>query len=545
MLCLPVIIPYVQLTRDGLLFLVYDCYVRRLGRKKTPLYKSGFLLAYTSHSLHSLIGVRCIYIDFYQHYSSVFLVTNGLLIWGGYMSTLLSDLPALEDELGWNNDFNHLLNRIQQCPTPHVIGIHGDWGSGKTSFMRQLQYELGGEMPKDGSVSERDPLAKAKKKDIQKTIVTIWFDAWQYQNEAVPIVALLQEMRRQMETMPALKAKFGKLGEIALRATLNSLGDMGKLIGLEGLPSADKIEKTGQDWEARNYAQAMQIDSIKGQLQLAMKSLLPGNAKNVKNARIVIFIDDLDRCNPKAAIRLLEGLKIYLSLPNCVFVLGMNERILVDVIHEEVSLGNKLEEGEKRRRASHYLEKICSDIFRLAVPRNSAELLVSWIEKDEHKKALSEALKGVTCLPPNPRKLKALSNQWGRFAKCVTFPDQAEERKIWSVRVLIAAYVHQFHRELWERWSFQPEFGGELISWCLGERSTSGEGTSITSPLWADGLKLTALISSRDEVTSAPQWQSSFPNPGDIDIFWIDNLFRKYEGYLQPKDFEPLLKVCK
>lgn len=69
--------------------------------------------------------------------------------------TLHNDLPTLDDKLDWTNELVRLSQRIQGCDTPHVLGIHGDWGSGKTSFMRQLQWRLGGEMPDDGSFDNR------------------------------------------------------------------------------------------------------------------------------------------------------------------------------------------------------------------------------------------------------------------------------------------------------------------------------------------------------------------------------------------------------
>lgn len=446
-----------------------------------------------------------------------------------------NDLPTLEDELHWDNELERLCDRIRTCDTPHVMGIHGDWGSGKTSFMRQLQAQLGGEIPNDGSVAHCEKCKPPKeRKQLQDQTITIWFDAWRYQHEPVPVVALLHEMRQQMAGLPAVKEKFKKLGEISLRYTLNSLADVGKVIGFEGLPSAEKIESLGERWEKAHYAESLHTDSIRTHLYETIKALLP----NKKTARIVVFIDDLDRCIPKTAFRLLEGLKIYLSIPNCVFVLGMNERILVDAIREEIA---SPENASNELRAAHYLEKICSDIYRLPLPKDVAVLFSGWIEKGDHKIALQEAIDTTACLPPNPRRLKALFNQWQRFSQCVDAPQDAKDRPAWAVRALVAAYIHQFHRDIWERWHFNADFWNEFMAWCNGERSKNADGVLIPSPQWAAALKLTEQKTEEGDFLTPDKWQSDFPNPGDINIFWLDGLIRKYRDHLRPNDFIPLL----
>jgi predicted KAP-like P-loop ATPase len=47
--------------------------------------------------------------------------------------------------------------------TPLVVGIFGDWGTGKTSLMRLLEAEL---------------LARGAAEGNQ--LLTLWFDAWKY-----------------------------------------------------------------------------------------------------------------------------------------------------------------------------------------------------------------------------------------------------------------------------------------------------------------------------------------------------------------------------
>lgn len=448
-----------------------------------------------------------------------------------------NDLPTLDDKLGWQAPLRRLAERILQCQPPYVLGIHGDWGSGKTSFMRQLQQQLGGEAPKDGTVQGKGQTERFQEdKALRQKIATVWFDAWRYQNETAPIVALLQEMRRQLKGVRKISGKFKQLAEIGVRSALDSLDSIGKIIGLEVIPSAEKIEKHGEAWEKEHLAQVLPSDSIREHLRQTIDCLLPG-----ENARVVVFIDDLDRCNPKAAIRLLEGLKIYLTLPNCVFVLGMNERILIDAIGEELSLSKEAQAVETVRqlRAAHYLEKICSDIYRLPLPSKPVELFAQWLP-ESHRIVLIEFFDfddlnwGTRCLPPNPRRLKALANQWSLFAGKSEMPVGTDDQKAWVIRVLVAAYIHQFHRDLWERWHFNPDFWEELKTWCDGKYLNEPQN-------WAAGLKLTEqMVDVGDSFTSAT-WKTDFPNPGDIDLFWMDGLIRHYSALLTSQDFMPLL----
>src|ERR1035438_4908602 len=96
------------------------------------------------------------------------------------------DLPTLADKLAWDNDLRDICERVLTCAPPHVFGVHGDWGSGKTSFMRQLQWRLGGDVSaEDGSISSvgepvTTELLLNQRDENQQKIATAWFEAWRY-----------------------------------------------------------------------------------------------------------------------------------------------------------------------------------------------------------------------------------------------------------------------------------------------------------------------------------------------------------------------------
>ena len=113
---------------------------------------------------------------------------------------LHNDEPAIADRLDRTRLVKTIGDTIAFSAPPLVIGVHGDWGAGKTSFLHQLQLYLTDACPQN----DKEAVERVRKAQPQlgigghkDDVVVIWFEAWRYQEEAAPVVALLQEIRAQ------------------------------------------------------------------------------------------------------------------------------------------------------------------------------------------------------------------------------------------------------------------------------------------------------------------------------------------------------------
>ena len=57
-------------------------------------------------------------------------------------SVTVIDQPTTEDRFEVANYVNALADFIRICDTPMTISLQGDWGTGKTSFMKMVQEKL-------------------------------------------------------------------------------------------------------------------------------------------------------------------------------------------------------------------------------------------------------------------------------------------------------------------------------------------------------------------------------------------------------------------
>jgi len=139
---------------------------------------------------------------------------------------LLNDEPTLQDQLQRAALAKEIGDELASCSPPKVFGIHGEWGSGKTSFLYLLHLYLSGECPQareDGETKAALKLAKelwGKGWKASDSVTVVWFEAWRYQNEANPVVALLHEIRAQLPFMQRAWAKALKLGAVAAEGAL-------------------------------------------------------------------------------------------------------------------------------------------------------------------------------------------------------------------------------------------------------------------------------------------------------------------------------------
>ena len=56
-----------------------------------------------------------------------------------------------------------------------------------------------------------------------------------------------------------------------------------------------------------------------------------------KIKRLIVFIDDLDRCNPDTVIETLEAIKLFLYVDGTVFIISADERLIEYSVRQKIS----------------------------------------------------------------------------------------------------------------------------------------------------------------------------------------------------------------
>ncbi len=208
-----------------------------------------------------------------------------------------------------------------------VIAFDGQWGSGKTTFLKMWA----GELRKAG-------------------IPCIFFDAFENDYVEDAFAALVREISTLIENQQSvgevvaasfreravelgkLLGKAGlKLGlKVAVRtATASMLDGLGPGLSVEDISaSSDEVaEQYMQDLLAASNKQKETVKSFRELLSGIPEVLAPPSADDTQRP-LVFIIDELDRCKPHFALQILERVKHFFNVPNIHFVLGVHSRQL-------------------------------------------------------------------------------------------------------------------------------------------------------------------------------------------------------------------------
>jgi len=245
---------------------------------------------------------------------------------------------ADEDRLGYENASKKLAKMIDSTETPNTLGIYGVWGSGKTSLMNLIKIQL----DKDSQYNQR--------------ISTVWFDVWKYEYEKdMPITyPLLHQIEKTLKSKN-LKSFFVKNAKFfsALSLNLISLG-ASTYLGNDLKSLSDNIDESMKIIYSKYENWVDNIDDFKSEYEAKISDSL----RNNKKEKLVVFIDDMDRCLQENVLNLLEIMKNFLSVKNTLFVIGVDKRVLVDHINQKYPSLN-------RQYGEEYLNKIIPVSFNL------------------------------------------------------------------------------------------------------------------------------------------------------------------------------------
>jgi len=226
---------------------------------------------------------------------------------------------------------------------------------------------------------------------------------------------------------------------------------------------------------------ALPTNTIRDLLDKNLKDLLDGvtEKSEPKTQRVVVIIDDLDRCQPMVAYKLLEGIKIFLNIESCIFLLGINreeiERSIAIGLTEE-SGGDPTQASEKYVRSQEYLEKLCGHIWPLPFLQN--QQCIAYLdhllqEIGDFDASLREQIKEVytdfgdeRILPANPRRIKALANcmidmSRNRISKSGVHEHEAKV-------IIVLAHLSTFHSAIYRYLGSHPQFLKAFASWASG-----------------------------------------------------------------------------
>jgi KAP family P-loop domain len=202
------------------------------------------------------------------------------------------------------------------------------------------------------------------------------------------------------------------------QAIFRSLAILGK-DALRGLAMRFFTEKGIQQVEdniSYKLARAVEFDKqviyfeglkkIEEEMQQIMDKY-PGSKK-----RIVVFIDDLDRCSPEHAVEVFESIKVFLDIKGFVFVLGLSRQALDKLI---VSKFAKL--GVTDMTAEQYIRKIIQ--IEIQIPKwdeSSLDKLIDRffqkIDGESHNKGEIQKLMKQAAVERNPREAKRFMNKY-------------------------------------------------------------------------------------------------------------------------------------
>lgn len=265
----------------------------------------------------------------------------------GQVSGLWSDEPTKDDLLSFDAVAETVVDAVlDDTLDPLAIGVSGAWGSGKTTILRLIENDLvWRQFPDDQKILvvrtdpwRYDPSVGAKETLIDEVLSALASEVKEIEGTGRKAKSLLVKLRNRVDWSKAI--------QVAAKASL-----VFQLPSIDDLTSL--VRKGGDDSKGAESRGLVEFHTEFAELM---------DSKELQHlARVVVLVDDLDRCLYPTVVDTLETIRLFLAVPKMAFVIAADERRVADALRDRFPNGPTNEQGPDGRLehpADLYLHKI-------------------------------------------------------------------------------------------------------------------------------------------------------------------------------------------
>lgn len=226
-----------------------------------------------------------------------------------------------ENKYNRTQDIIDFIEALDQIEGNMFISLDAKWGAGKTFYVRQIEQTLNylTKNAKKLNVEENAEAAFSKNPvgslKLEHTYFPIYYNAWLYDNHNDPLMSLILVITKACECYCDTKIKSAGFME-KMAELFNSVSfSIGKIqIG----------SNMGNPYNKDILSSVKTAEEIREKVKEIFDAIIVENVE-----KLVIFIDELDRCRPTFAIEMLERIKHYFDDDRIIFIASINREQLI------------------------------------------------------------------------------------------------------------------------------------------------------------------------------------------------------------------------
>lgn len=344
----------------------------------------------------------------------------------------VTDVPiAIEKEkdiFSVKSYIDGLENFIENCPTPMSIALQGDWGTGKTTFLKTIERDF-----------------------KSKNIKVVYFNTWAYSqfNDLDGLYfSLINNIICQLNINDDedIKKSVKEILYNIVKVTIFGIKTFAvkKICDTTGLEVEDiykQLEGQVKELEDKSIA----INALKNDFAKLVKDIVKKMGSENK-ARIVICIDDLDRLEPKRAVEVLEVLKLFMDVESCIYLLAIDYNVVVSGVR------SKYDSNMSDEKCRAFFDKIIQLPFSMPVQKYNVNNLLKDFFEDN--KSLSDSYQKIICefvqskLGSNPRTVKRFLNRCCLLDNILEATiEQGDRNEIYYSCLLLIITIQMYNEE--------------------------------------------------------------------------------------------------